>query len=104
MSGTRWDAWGSIEIRQLIGQGSHGVVFQGFQEELNRFVAVKMMAPHLATEVAARKRFAREARAAAAIVHPKVMPILLVDSSGQFPYLVMPYVDSFSVFKPRDSP
>ena len=88
---------GNIEIRQFIGQGAHGIVLKGFQDELNRLVAVKVMAPHLASVVAARKRFAREARATAAIVHPNVMPILHVDSSGQLPFLVMPYVDCESL-------
>ncbi len=84
---------GNIEIRAFIGQGAHGIVLKGFQEELDRLVAVKVMAPHLASVVTARKRFAREARAAAAIVHPNVMPILQVDSNGQLPFLVMPYMD-----------
>ncbi len=88
---------GTIEIRQFIGQGAHGIVLKGFQEELNRLVAVKVMAPQLASIVAARQRFAREAKAAAAIVHPNVMPILHVDSSGQLPFLVMPYVDCESL-------
>jgi len=88
---------GNIEIREFIGQGAHGIVLKGFQEELNRLVAVKVMAPHLASVVAARKRFAREARATAAIVHPNVLPILHVDSTGPLPYLVMPYVDCESL-------
>ena len=88
---------GDIEIRQFIGQGADGIVLKGFQEELNRLVAVKVMAPHLASVVAARKRFAREARATAAIVHPNVMPILQVDSNGHLPFLVMPYVDCESL-------
>ncbi len=88
---------GNIEIREFIGQGAHGIVLKGFQEELNRLVAVKVMAPHLASVVAARKRFAREARATAAISHPNVLPILHVDSTGQLPYLVMPYVDCESL-------
>ncbi len=88
---------GNIEIREFIGQGAHGIVLKGFQEELNRLLAVKVMAPHLASVVAARKRFAREARATAAIVHPNVMPVLHVDSSGQLPFLVMPYVDCESL-------
>ncbi len=87
----------NIEIQQFIGQGAHGIVLKGFQEELNRLVAVKVMAPHLASVVAARKRFAREAKATAAIVHPNVMPILHVDSSGQLPFLIMPYVDCESL-------
>ena len=51
------------------------------------------MAPHLSTSAAARQRFAREAQATAAIVHPNLMPILSVNVSGQLPFLVMPYVD-----------
>jgi len=56
------------------------------------YVAVKLMAPHLAASGSARRRFTREARAAAAIVHPHVMPIHSVNSSGRLPYLVMPCV------------
>ncbi len=82
---------GDIDIEELIGHGSMGIVLKGFQKELNRPVAVKVLAPHLATSGAARKRFAREAQATAVIVHPNVMPILTVNSSGKLPYLVMPY-------------
>ena len=88
---------GNIEILGFIGQGAHGVVLRGYQRDLNRIVAVKVMAPHLATVAAARKRFAREARAAAAIVHAHVMPILQVDSSRQLPFLVMPCLDCESL-------
>ena len=88
---------GNIEIREFIGQGAHGIVLKGFQEELNRLVAVKVMAPHLASVVAARKRFSREARATAAILHPNVLPVLHVDSTGPLPYLVMPYIDCESL-------
>jgi len=83
---------GDVDIQELIGHGSMGIVLKGFQKELNRPVAVKVLAPHLATSGAARKRFAREAQATAVIVHPNVMPILTVNSSGKLPYLVMPYV------------
>lgn len=87
----------NIEIRSIIGHGGNGIVMKGFQEELNRLVAVKVMAPQLAASAAARTRFAREAQATAAIVHPNVMPILTVHSTGQLPYLVMPYVDCESL-------
>ncbi|MCR9200449.1 MAG: serine/threonine protein kinase [Planctomycetaceae bacterium] len=82
-----------IEIHSVIGQGGNGIVLKGLQPELNRLVAVKVMAPQLAASAAARMRFSREAQATAAIVHPAVMPILTVHSDGQLPYLVMPYVD-----------
>ncbi len=83
---------GDIEILEVIGRGGMGLVLKGYQRELGRYVAVKVMAPHLAASGAARKRLAREARAAAAIVHPHVMPIHSVNSSGRLPYLVMPLV------------
>jgi serine/threonine-protein kinase len=83
---------GDIDVHEVIGRGGMGIVLRGFQAELNRPVAVKVLAPHLATSGAARKRFAREAQAAAVIVHPHVMPILTVNSTGRLPYLVMPYV------------
>ena len=83
---------GDIEILEVIGQGGMGVVLKGYQAELKRLVAVKVLAPQLAVSAAARKRFAREAQATAAILHPNVMPILTVHSSGKLPYLVMPYV------------
>lgn len=86
-----------IEIRAIIGQGGNGIVLKGFQKELNRLVAVKVMVPQLAANAEARKRFAREAQATAAIVHPNVMPVLTVHSRGQLPYLVMPYVDCESL-------
>lgn len=86
-----------IEIRAVIGHGGNGIVLKGFQAELNRLVAVKVMAPQLAASPEARKRFAREAQATAAVVHPNVMPVLSVHSSSRLPYLVMPYVDCESL-------
>lgn len=83
---------GEYEIREIIGRGGMGVVLKGFHRELGRLVAVKVMAPHLASSGAARQRFIREARAAAAIVHPCVMPIHSVCTTSRLPYLVMPFV------------
>ena len=83
---------GDIDVLEVIGIGGMGIVLKGFQPELKRLVAVKVLAPHLAVSGSARQRFAREAQAAAAILHPNVMPILTVHSAGKLPYLVMPFV------------
>jgi len=94
---------GDFEIHGVIGFGGMGIVLKGFQEELNRPVAVKVMAPHLATSAAARKRFLREAQATAVIVHPNVMPILSVSEKGTLPFLVMPFVACHSLQQRLDS-
>ena len=83
---------GTYEILAVIGSGGFGIVLKGFDRELNRYVAVKVLAPHLSHNAAARKRFAREAQAAAAVVHPHVVAIHTVDPSGKLPFLVMPLI------------
>ena len=88
---------GDYDIIEPIGCGGMGVVLKGYDSKLNRFVAVKVLAPHYATSTAARKRFAREAKAAAAVVHPHVLAIHSVDSTGRLPFLVMPFVDGESL-------
>jgi serine/threonine-protein kinase len=83
---------GKYDILEVVGRGGMGVVLKGHDYELNRYVAVKVLAPHYAAHAAARKRFIREAQAAAAVVHPHVVAIHAVDASGKLPYLVMPYI------------
>ena len=59
----------------MIGRGGMGVVLKAFDPALNRVVAIKVLAPQLAASGAARRRFAREAKAAAAVVHDHVVAI-----------------------------
>ena len=88
---------GKYQIEGEIGRGGMGVVLKGFDVELNRTVAIKVLAPHLATSGSARKRFSREARAAAAVVHDHVVAIHGIETDGELPYIVMPYVDGASL-------
>lgn len=83
---------GRYEIERLIGSGGMGIVFKAFDTELNRPVAIKVLAPHLAGIGAARQRFAREARAAAAVVHEHIVAIHNVETNVPTSYLVMQYV------------
>jgi serine/threonine-protein kinase len=97
---------GKYGILEVIGRGGMGVVLKGHDSELNRYVAIKVLAPHYAAHAAARRRFIREAQAAAAVVHPHVVAIHAVDASGKLPYLVMPYVacESLQERIERDGP
>jgi serine/threonine protein kinase len=88
---------GSFAVTEVLGQGGFGIVLKAFDVPLNRPVAIKILAPHLAASGAARKRFAREAVAAAAVVHDHVVPIHSVDTWKGLPYLVMSYVPGQSL-------
>lgn len=94
--------FGGYEISGVIGCGGMGIVLKGFDRTLNRFAAIKVLSPHYAGNPAARKRFAREARAAAAVVHENVMAIHGVDKFNKLPYLVMPYIKGVSLQKRID--
>lgn len=83
---------GRYEVERLIGSGGMGIVFKAFDTELHRPVAIKSLAPFLAGSGSARHRFAREARAAAAVVHDHVVPIHNVETDHSVPYLVMQYI------------
>lgn len=94
---------GNYEVAGVVGAGGMSVVLKALDPALNRFVAIKVMAPHLATSGAARKRFGREAQAAAAIVHDNVIAIHGVDESRGLPFLVMPYEKGDSLQKRLDA-
>jgi serine/threonine protein kinase len=79
---------GPYVITEVIGRGGMGVVLKARDTKLNRVVAIKVMAPELASNPTARKRFQREAHAAAAVVHQHIVTIHAVDED-RLPYLVM---------------
>jgi serine/threonine protein kinase len=83
---------GEYEVSRELGRGGMGVVFDAFDPVLHRRVAIKVLAPHLASRRKARQRFLREARASAAVRHPNVVTIHAVDPHAGLPYLVMEYV------------
>lgn len=83
---------GPYEIAGIVGSGGMGIVLKGLDPALNRYVAIKILRPSQAGTVQAQRRFEREGRAAAAIVHENVIAIHSVAQAGSIPYLVMPYV------------
>jgi hypothetical protein len=83
---------GRYDVEKVIGSGGMGIVLKAHDSELNRPIAIKVLAPHLAHIGAARERFAREGRAAAAVVHEHVVGIYNVEANGTQPFLIMQYV------------
>ncbi len=88
---------GRYDVERIIGSGGMGIVLKGFDTELHRVVAIKVLKQHLAHNGAARRRFAREAQSAAAVVHEHVIPIHDVQTEGDTPFLVMQYVPGQSL-------
>ncbi|TWU39533.1 serine/threonine-protein kinase [Novipirellula artificiosorum] len=93
---------GGYEVSGVIGSGGMGVVLKALDCSLDRIIAIKVLAPHLASSGSARRRFAREAKAAAAVLHPNVVAIHGVSNDESLPYLVMPYVRGESLQKRID--
>jgi serine/threonine protein kinase len=68
-------------------------VYLAREVHLDRFVAIKLLPPSQAAEPVFRERFLREARLAAKLSHPNIIPIHAVEDSGGFVFYVMAFVD-----------
>jgi serine/threonine-protein kinase len=88
---------GHYEVQKVLGQGGFGIVLKGFDERLQRVVAIKVLSPAYAANGSARKRFIREARAAAAVKNEHVVGIYDVQEDATPPYLVMELIDGISL-------
>ena len=93
---------GPYEVIERVGRGGMGEVFRAMDPALDRVVAVKILAPAMADNPEARRRFLREARAAAAVCHEHVVTIHAVDDSGDLPYLIMQFVAGRSLQEKLD--
>ena len=82
-----------LEILECLGRGGMGVVYKARQKTLNRFAALKLLAPERVNDPKFAERFAREAQALAALNHPNIVTIYDFGQAGGFYYLLMEFVD-----------
>lgn len=80
------------EIVRPLGRGGMGAVYLARERSLERFVAIKVLRPDLADAAEARERFRREARIAARLSHPGILPLHTFGEVGGLWYFVMGYV------------
>jgi len=84
---------GRYSIERELGRGGMGVVLLARDVALDRLVAIKLLPQALAADVEARDRFLREARTAAGLSHPNIVPIHSVEQQGDLVFFVMGFVD-----------
>jgi predicted Ser/Thr protein kinase len=86
-----------LDIIECLGRGGMGVVYKARQKSLNRFVALKLLAPERVADAAFAQRFQKEAQALAALNHPHIVTVYDFGQAGGFYFLLMEYVDGVSL-------
>ena len=88
--------FGDFELLAELGRGGMGVVYRARQRSLDRTVALKFIAAGMADTLQVT-RFLGEARAAARLVHPNIVPVFEVGSLGEIHYYSMPLIEGESL-------
>jgi eukaryotic-like serine/threonine-protein kinase len=88
---------GQYELEREIGRGGMGIVYLARDTRLERQVAIKTLPVHLANDPLVRERFLREARTAARLSHPHIVPVHRADEIAGHVFFVMGYVDGESL-------
>ena len=83
---------GVYRVVSPLGKGGMAEVYKGYQPSLDRYVALKILAPHLALDPAFQERFQREATAVARLRHPSIVQVFDFGVMDQITYMVMEYV------------
>lgn len=84
---------GQYDILREVGRGGMGIVYLARDVRLDRAVAIKTLPAHLAADDVVRERFLREARTAASLSHPNIVPVHRADDIDGHVFFVMGYVD-----------
>jgi serine/threonine-protein kinase len=93
----RWAVGDDYDVLALLGKGTFGTVWRVRDLSLEREVALKMLHPHVASDESAVTRFRREARLAAQLAHPAIVPIYDWDSRGDVSWYTMELAEGGSV-------
>jgi serine/threonine protein kinase len=84
-------------IEKELGRGGMAVVYKGVEKSLERVVAIKVVPPESANAGQAAERFRREARLAASLDHPNIIPVYRVGQAGPLHYMAMKFVEGRAV-------
>ena len=84
-------------MRQRLGEGAFGVVYRAYDPQLDREVALKVAKPHTLNTEARVKRFLREAKAAANLRHPNIVPVFDSGKDGDQYYIASAFIPGKSL-------
>jgi predicted Ser/Thr protein kinase len=93
VAGTVQESFGSYQIQREVGRGGMGVVYLATDRRLGRRVALKVIVPELAADPQFRVRFEREARVAATLEHPHVVPVYEAGEQDGSLFIAMRFID-----------
>jgi serine/threonine protein kinase len=82
-----------FEVKRLVGRGGMGAVYEAFQRDLERQVALKILPPETADDLEFQERFRREAATLAKLDHPNIVKLLDYGEREGYFYFIMEYVE-----------
>ncbi len=88
---------GRFQIRRLLGEGAFGRVYEAYDPQLDRMVALKVAKPERLTDAGRVERFLREARAAANLRHPNIVPVFDSGHDGPHYYIASAFVPGMTL-------
>lgn len=88
---------GRYSLERELGRGGMGIVYLARDVSLDRPVAIKLLPPDIAARPGLRERFLREARTAAGLSHPNIVPIHAVEETERLVWFVMAFVPGESL-------
>src|SRR5689334_8634310 len=91
------ELWGALSsqyaVERELGRGGMGAVFLARDVRLDRYVAIKVLPPHLAADAEVRELFLREARTAGRLSHPNIVAVFRADEVAGHPFFAMPFIE-----------
>src|SRR6185503_14325269 len=97
MSLAAGQSFDGYEIIAELGRGGMGAVYQARQPSLQRFVALKILPSHLATDKDFIARFQSEAVTAASLNHPNIVQVYAAGESGGIEYIAMEFIEGETI-------
>ncbi|HLB49528.1 MAG TPA: serine/threonine-protein kinase, partial [Anaerolineales bacterium] len=82
--------FGSYKLLELLGRGGMASVYRGYQESIDRSVAIKVLPHEFLHDPNFSQRFVAEARTLAKLTHPAILPLYDFGAANEVPYIVMP--------------